>query len=179
MNTFFTVWHYGAVILITLALLVAILTTLLQPKLSSKFSIILAYILASLGLMLMAILTIDSYTKKITLSDVDDKRFLPTEKIIFTGYVRNSGDYTINEVSVEIKIVNKDTAAKEGEPMYQSNAFAEILGDKGMEYKPSFITVTEVVATNLKPGERKQFRIVMPHPSHFKGYTDYVRAFGQ
>lgn len=177
MSTYFTFWHYGAVIVITLALVVMIVTTLLQPKLTSKFSIIVTYIFAALGLMFMAILIIDSYTKKITLYDVEDRRFYATEKIIFTGNVRNSGDYTIGEVSVEIKIVNQDTEVKSGDPYYESDAFAEMLGDDGV--KPSFVIVTEVVATNLKPGQHKPFRIVMPHPSHFKGYTDYVRAFGQ
>lgn len=177
MTTYFTVWHYGVVSVITLALMSLIITTLLQPKLSSKFSIIVTYILAAMGLMFMAILIIDSYTKKITLSDVDDRRFYATEKIIFTGTIQNSGDYTIGEVSVEIKIVNKDTEVKSGDPYYESNAFAELLGDAGI--KPSFVIVTEVVATNLKPGQRKPFRIVMPHPTHFKGYTPYVRAFGQ
>jgi hypothetical protein len=114
-------------------LIAIIIITLLQPKLSSKFSIIFTYILAALGLMLMAILIIDSYTKKITLSDVEDRQFLPTEKIIFTGTVRNSGDYTIGEVNIEIKIINKDTAVKSGDPYYESNAFAEMLGDDGMK----------------------------------------------
>ena len=175
MNTYFTFWHYSAVILISLALIASIIVTLRDPKISSKLSIIFTYILVSLGLIFMSILVIDNYTKEITLSNVDDHRFLATEKIIFTGTVRNSGDYTIGEVSVEIKIVNKGSAAQEGEPSFQSNAFAELIGDD----KPSFIVVTEVVATNLKPGQRKQFRIAMPHPPYFRGYTDYVRAFGQ
>ncbi len=177
MNTYFTVWHYGAVGLITLALVILIIATLLQPKLSSKFSIILTYTLAALGFMFAAILVIDNYTKKITLSNVDDYRLYSTEKIFFTGSVRNSGDYTIGEVSVEIKIVNKDTIAKEGGARYASNAFEELVGDS--KVKPSFFTVTEVVATNLKPGQRQTFRIIMPHPSYFKGYTSYVRAYGQ
>lgn len=177
MNTYFTVWHYGAISLITVALLVFITTTLLQKKLSSKLSIIFTYILAALGFMFMAILTIDNYTKQITLSNVNDYRFYPTEKIFFTGTVHNSGDYTIGEVSVEIKIVNKDTLPKEGEARYASNAFEELLGDTTI--KPSFVIVTEVVATHLKPGQRKDFRIIVPHPSYFKGYTSYVRAYGQ
>jgi len=177
MNTYFTFWHYGAVIVITLVLIALIISTLLHSKVSSKLSIIFTYTLAALGFMFTTILVIDNYTKKITLSNVDDYRFYPTEKIFFTGSVRNSGDYTIAEVRVEIKIVNKDSAAKEGEPSYQSNAFAELIGDA--KVKPSFFITTEVVATNLKPGQRKEFRIIMPHPSYFKGYSSYVRAYGQ
>jgi len=177
MNTYFTFWHYDAVILITLGLIALIISTLRRPNLTSKASIIFTYTIVALGFMFGALLVIDSYTKKITLSNVDDYRFLPTEKIFFTGSVRNSGNYTIGEVSVEIKIINKDSAALKGKPSYQSNAFAELIGDGRV--KPSYLIVTEVVATNLKPGQRQEFRIIMPHPSYFKGYTSYVRAFGQ
>ncbi len=177
MNTYFTFWHYGAVILITLGLIVLIISTLRQPKLTSKTSITFTYIVVALGFMFGALLVIDNYTKKITLSNVKDHRFLEREKIFFIGSVRNSGNYTIGEVSVEIKIVNKDTAALTGKPSYQSNAFAELIGDG--KVKPSYIIVTEIVATNLKPGQRQEFQIIMPHPSYFKGYTSYVRAFGQ
>ncbi len=177
MNTYFTFWHYGAVIFFTLLLIFLIILTLKQPKSTSKVSIIFTYVLVIPGFMFGALLVIDSYTKKTTLSDVKDHRFLPTEKIFFIGSVRNTGNYTIGEVSVEIKIVNKDTPALEGKPSYQSNAFAELIGDGRV--KPSYLIVTEVVATNLKPGQRKEFRIIMPHPSYFKGYTSYVRAYGQ
>jgi energy-converting hydrogenase Eha subunit A len=178
MNTYFTVWHYGASIIISLLLIIAIIATLRQRNISAKISIIITYTIVAFGLLFLSILVIDTYTKKVTLSNLEDHRFYATEEIIFTGTVRNTGNYPIGEVSVEIKIVNKDSAAKEGEPAYQSNAFAELIGDKGLKEKRSFFTVTEVVATDLKPGQRKDFRIAMPHPSHFKGYTDYVRVFG-
>lgn len=179
MNTYFTFWHYGALILITLLLIVSVVATLIQPKLKGKFSIILTYFLTAIALFFATVLIIDNYTKKIILSNVDNHRFLPTEEIIFTGMVRNGGEYTIGEVSVEIKIINKESVAKEGEPSFQSNAFAELLGDNPNNYKPSFLVFTEVVATDLKPGQRKEFRIAVPHPPYFKGYSDYVRAFGQ
>ncbi|MGZ5207513.1 MAG: DUF2393 family protein [Sulfuricurvum sp.] len=178
MNTYFTFWHYGATIIISALLLLAIIATLRKDNLSGKGSIIFVYLLAAFGMFFMAILVIDNYTKKVTLSNLENHRFYATEEIIFTGMVRNTGNYTIGEVSVEIKIVNKDTVAKSGEPAYQSNAFAELIGDKGSKEKVSFLVVTKVVATNLKPGQSKTFRIAMPHPTYFKGYSDYVRVFG-
>lgn len=177
MNTYMTFWHYGALSVITLAFTALTIVTLQQStKTSNKVSIIITYLLTSIGMALGILLFIDTYTKKVTLSEVKDRRFLPTEKIFFTGSVYNSGDYTIGTVSVEIKIINRDTAAKEGEPSFQSNAFAEMLGDDPATYKPSYLITTEVVATNLKPGQRKNFHITMPHPPHFKGYSVYSRA---
>jgi hypothetical protein len=177
MNTYMTFWHYGALAIIGAIFIAASLITLQQSiKTSNKISVIIAYLLTTIGMMYGIILLIDTYTKKITLSDVKDRRFLPTEKIFFTGSVRNSGDYIVGKVRVEIKIINRDTAAKKGEPSYQSNAFAELLGDDPTTYKPSYLITTEIVATNLKPGQRKNFHITMPHPPHFKGYTVYPRV---
>jgi hypothetical protein len=177
MNTYMTFWHYGALAIIAaIFIAVSIITLQQSTKTSNKVSGIITYLATAIGMAYGILLLIDTYTKKITLSDVKDKRFLPTEKIFFTGSVRNSGDYTIGTVRVEIKIINRDTAAKKGEPSFQSNAFAEMLGDDPTTYKPSFLITTEIVATNLKPGQRKNFHITMPHPPHFKGYTVYPRV---
>lgn len=178
MSTYLTIWHYLIFILIILVFIVLTISTLRQENLKGKVSIVLTYFLSAIALIISSSLMLDTYTKKVVLDNLDNHRFLPTEKIIFTGYVRNAGDYTIGEVSVEIKIVNRDTAAKQGEPAYQSNAFAELLGDDPNTYRPSYLVTTEIVATDLKPGERRSFRIPIPYPPHFKGYSDYVRAFG-
>ena len=178
MNTYFTVWHYGAVYSYNRSPYSSYrLNTSSAESHFQTINHLYLHPCCAWICMFTAILVIDSYTKEITLSNVDDYRFLPTEKIFFTGTVRNSGDYTIGEVSVEIKIVNKDTIAKQGGARYASNAFEELIGDA--KVKPSYFVVTEVVATNLQPGQRKDFRIIMPHPSYFKGYTSYVRAYGQ
>lgn len=177
MNTYMTFWHYGALSVIALAFIALTIVTLQQSiKISNKVSIIITYLLTCVGMAFGILLFIDTYTKKVTLSEVKDRRFLPTEKIFFTGSVYNSGDYTIGTVSVEIKIINRESAAKEGEPSFQSNAFAEMLGDDPTTYKPSYLITTQVVATNLKPGQRENFRITMPHPPYFKGYSVYSRA---
>ncbi|MCX6073882.1 MAG: DUF2393 family protein [Campylobacterales bacterium] len=179
MTTYFTVWHYIFTIVITLSLITATLLTLLQRNLRFKGSIIFVYFLSAAGLLFIAILMIDNSTKHPTLMNIDHHRFLPKEKIIFTGRIRNSGDYTIGEVNVEIKLINKDTGVRSKNPTYQSNAFAELLGDKGLEKKPSFTIHTEVVATNLKPGQIKKFWIAMPYPPYFKGHSEDVKVYGR
>ena len=177
MNTYMTLWNYGALGIIgTIFLILLIVTLQDSTKISTKVSIIITYLLTSIALSYGALLFIDTYTKNVILSEVKDKRFLPTEKIFFTGSVYNEGDYTVGTVRVEIKIINRETAAKEGEPSFQSNAVAEMLGDDPTTYKPSYLITTEIVATNLKPGQRKSFRITMPHPPHFKGYSVYPRV---
>ena len=177
MNTYMTFWHYGALAIIAaIFMAVSIITLQQSTKTSNKVSVIITYLLTALGVAYGILLFIDTYTKKITLSDVKDRRFLPKEKIFFTGSVRNSGDYTVGKVRVEIKIINRDAAAKKGESSFQSNAFAELLGDDPTIYKPSYLITTEIVASNLKPGERKNFHITIPYPPHFKGYTVYPRV---
>ncbi len=179
MTTYFTVWHYLATFVTLLALIAAIFITLLQRNLPYKGSIIFVHFIGAAGLFFVALLMIDSSTKKPTLVSVDHHRFLPKEQIVFTGTVHNSGKYTIGEVNVEIKLINQDTGVRSKNPTYQSNAFAELLGDKGLEKKPSYIIHTEVVATNLKPGRTKKFWIIMPYPPYFKGDAQDVRVFGR
>ena len=179
MNTYFTVWHYVATIVILLTLIIAIFITLLQRNLPYKGSIIFVYFLSAAGLLFIAILMIDSSTKNPTLVNIESHRFLPKEKIIFTGRVRNSGEYTIGEVSIEIKLINNDTGVSKKDPTYQSNAFAELMGDKGLEKKPSYMIHTEVVASNLAPGRSKKFWIAMPYPPYFKGHNEDIKVYGR
>jgi len=179
MTTYFTVWHYLATIIIGIALLVSIILTLRQRNLTFKGSIIFVYFLGAAILLFMAILMIDTSTKKPLLVSIDHHRFLPKEQIIFTGIVRNAGEYTLGEVSLEIKLINQDTGVKVKDPTYQSNAFAELLGDKVLEKKPSYTVHTEVVATNLAPGRSKKFWIAMPYPPYFKGESIDTKLFGR
>jgi len=179
MTTYFTIWHTIATVVILLSFIVATILTLLQRNLPYKGSILFVYFLSAAGLLFIAILMIDNSTKKPTLVRVDHHRFLPKEQIIYTGMVRNSGEYTIGEVSVEIKLINQDTGVKEKNPTYQSNAFAELMGDKGLERKPSYTIHTEAVATNLKPGRSKKFWIAIPYPPYFKGHTENIKVFGR
>lgn len=178
MNTYFTLWHYLSILIVIALLAAAIVFTLRNKELPAKSSIIFTYVIVAIALWFMSVLAIDQYTKKVTLSNLENHRFLPTEKIIFTGMVRNTGDYTIGEVSVEIKIVNKDTNKHAGDPAYKSTAFEEFFGSNDSGIKASYYTLTEVVATDLKPGQSKTFRISMPYPPHFRGFSDYVRVSG-
>jgi hypothetical protein len=179
MSTYFTLWHYLFTGLIVLSFIVATVLTLLKRDLPYKGSIIFVYFLSGAALLFIAILIIDSSTKLPTLVSVEGHRYLPKEKIIFTGRVRNSGKYPIGEVSVEIKLINKDTGVSSKDPTYQSNAFAELMGDKGLQAKPSFTIHTEVVATNLKPGHSKKFWIALPYPPYFKGHNEDIKVYGR
>ena len=53
------------------------------------------------------IMAIDKYTKKATLYGVKNTRILRNETIVFTGFVKNKGDYTIGKIVLNVKLVNK------------------------------------------------------------------------
>ncbi|HEX5623519.1 MAG TPA: DUF2393 family protein, partial [Sulfuricurvum sp.] len=119
---------------------------------------------------------IDKNTKKVVLLNLDNHRLLSTEEIIFTGSVRNIGDYTVGEVEVEIKIMDKGLAGNETRGSNKSTAFEEFFGRNDSDIRPSYMITREVVTTELKPGQTKSFRIPIEYPAYFTGFSDTARV---
>lgn len=107
MSTAFTIWHYLDFILIASLLAVAIVYTLRQKSLVQKGSYIATYSVFALMLLGFTLVAINGYTKQVLLVNVKNHRFLSTESIIYTGTVRNTGDYDVGHVEIEIEIFDK------------------------------------------------------------------------
>ena len=179
MSTSFTIWHYLDFILITSLLAIAIVYTLKQKDLRQKGSFIAIYSVVSLILLIFTVIGINGYTKQVLLVNLEDHRFLSTESIIYTGAVRNVGNYDVGEVEIEIEIFNKGLD-KESKLFQKPTAFKDYYNDADIrkvfgfndpENKPNSYTVRKTVAKELKAGQRKQFALSISYPSHFSGYT--------
>lgn len=183
MSTSFTIWHYLSFIIISAMLASAILYTLKQKELPQKGSFIATYTLTAFILLVFAILGINTYTKQVLLVNVKNHRFLSTESIIYTGTIRNTGNYDVGLVEIEIEIFDKGLN-KEKRASYQSTAFKDHYNDvdirklfgltKG-DKKETSITVRKTVAKQLKAGQSKQFAVSIRHPSYFSGYLSKER----
>lgn len=183
MSTSFTIWHYLSFIIIFAILTLAIIYTLKQKDIPQKGPFIITYCIATLILLIFAIMGINTYTKQVLLVNVKNHRFLSTESIIYTGSVRNSGNYDVGQVEIEIKIFDKGLK-QEGRSSYQSTAFKDfyndidirkLLGFNRPDTKPTSFTVRKTVANELKAGKGKQFAVSIRHPSHFSGYLSKER----
>lgn len=170
----FTVWHYLAIIIIMGLLIWSIVYTLQQNKLSSKGSFIATYVVAAFALLSISFISIDQQTQKVILLNFQNHRLLSTEQIIFTGSVRNVGDYTVSEVEIEIKIFDKGIK-KQGRPLYESTAFRDAYGLYDSDNQPKSFVIRQKVVTDLEPGHSKRFVMAVDYPSHFKGFTDKAR----
>lgn len=180
MSYHLTIWHY-LIFTILIALFALSVYYLLRYKdfEKSKSSVIITFALLTLSFMFMASLAIDSYTKEVKLLDFNHRRFYATEQILYSGTLRNTGNYAVAKVELEIKIINKDTGHREGRPEYESTAFESFFGRNDKDHRPQVVIMRETIATDLQSGETRQFNLAMDYPTHFQGFSVYPRIFAR
>ncbi|MEA2100536.1 MAG: DUF2393 family protein [Campylobacterota bacterium] len=179
--TLFNAWHI--IMLELVILLFTISSIFVYTKVKNKlilptlFSIFLFCILLAISL----ILVVDIYTKKVKLYRLESKRLLNIEKVLYTGVVKNEGEYKIGKVTIEIKLVNKSDPRdiKEG-TLFNPMGFIEFFyGGSKAKYRPQTVVKTFVVARDLKPKSAKSFRVYFDFPPHFKNSSEYIRIWGR
>ena len=178
--TLFNYWHYFALAVIFLLFVVGAIAAMKQENKKLGFQMLISITLFALLLSITSVFIVDKYTKEVKLYKMKNKRLLSTEKIIYTGIVKNEGKYTIGEVVVEIKLVNKGhaTGNVKGGNFYKPSGFADFFSGSGQLYKPQSITKEFVVAKNLKPGTAKSFRVYFDYPPYFRSVADFTKVSG-
>jgi hypothetical protein len=129
-----------------------------------------------------SILVVDKYTKIVKLYKLENKRILQTEKIMYTGIVKNEGNHKIAKVTFEIKLVNRGMAVGnvKGGSFYKPSGFFDFFsGGSNKLYKPQQIVKEFVVAKNLKPGQVKSFRVYMDFPPYFRSVAQFSEVSGR
>jgi hypothetical protein len=157
-----------------------VVAALNQENKKLGFQMLISIVLVSLLLAVASVFIVDKYTKSVKLYKVKNKRLLSTEKIIYTGIVKNEGKFTIGEVVVEIKLVNKGhaTGNVKGGNFFKPSGFADFFSGTGTLYKPQSITKEFIVAKNLKPGRAKSFRVYFDYPPYFRSVADFTKVSG-
>lgn len=183
MSTSFTIWHYLDFILIASLLAAAIIYTLTQNDIPKKGSFITLYSVIAIIVLVFTFIGINGYTKQVLLVNVEDHRFLSTESIIYTGKVRNVGNYDVGQVEIEIEIFDKGLK-RQGRTSFESTAFKDYFNDADIrklfgfsnpDIKPTSFIIRKTVAKELKAREAKQFAISINYPTYFRGYTSKER----
>ncbi|QFR50139.1 DUF2393 domain-containing protein [Sulfurimonas lithotrophica] len=179
MITLFNMWHYIVILVVTLLYAGGVIGALKQPVKKLRVPMIISFSLIMLLVAGFALVTVDKYTKKVELYKFDNKRLLSIEKIVYTGIVKNEGNYEIGEVTLEIKIVNKAREMGKRASFFTPSGFADFFsGGANILYRPQNIVKTFVVAKNLKPGEAKSFRIYFDYPPYFKNVSQFAKVYG-
>jgi len=178
--TLFNYWHYFALSIIFLLFVAGVVGAFKQEKRKLVMPMLISTILVTSLLSAFSILIVDKYTKVVKLYKVKNKRLLSTEQIIYTGIVKNEGKYTIGEVTFEIKLVNKGhaTGNVKGGNFFKPSGVLDFFSGANMSYKAQSITKEFVVATNLKPGAAKSFRVYFDYPGYFRSVSDFKKVSG-
>ena len=113
LTTHFTIWHYVAVITCLILFMLLTILSLQQKNKKTALSMIFSSFLVMTLVTVFLIMALDKYTKKVVLAKLDNRRMLMSEKIVYTGYVTNVGNYTVGEVKIEFKLVNKGCTRRE------------------------------------------------------------------
>jgi hypothetical protein len=152
-----------------------------QRDAKMKYSMLFSITLISTFLAVFSVFVVDKYTKKVELSELKNKRLLGAEKIIYSGIVKNVGNYPIGKISFSIKLVNKGhaTGNVKGGNFYKPSGFlAFFSGGFSRNNKPQTIEKEFIVAKNLKPGQSKHFRVYFDYPPYFSSTAHFAKVWG-
>jgi len=179
--SYLNIWHYVVLAVIFLIFLGGIYASLQQKEPKMRLGMIFSVTLISLFLGVLSIFVIDKYTKKVELFKVKNKRLLSIEKIIYTGFVKNTGKYPVGKVTMTIKLVNRGhaTGNVKGGNFYKPSGFMSFFSEGlNMRSKPQTIEKEFVIARNLKPGQSKQFRVYFKYPGYFTSTAEFIKVSG-
>jgi len=176
--TLFNYWHYFVLFIIFLIFVSGIITAFKQQRKKLVVPMLISTLLVTSLLAVFSVLIVDKYTKIVKLYKVKNKRLLSTEQIIYTGIVKNEGKYTIGKVTFEIKLVNKGhaTGNVKGGNFYKPSGFLDFFSGSNKSYKAQTVVKEFVVATNLKPGTAKSFRVHFKYPPYFRSVADFKKV---
>ncbi len=181
MTTLFNYWHFIVLGVIIFIFIGGVVSSFRQESKKLVIPMLISVSLVSVLLAGFSIVVVDKYTKIPKIYKLKNKRLLSIEKVVYTGIVKNEGNYMIGEVTVEIKLVNKGhaTGNVKGGNFYKPSGFLDFFsGGANILYKPQTIIKEFVVATNLKPGEAKSFRVYFGWPPYFRSVAQFVKVRG-
>ena len=179
--TALNIWHYLVFGVILILFIGGVVASLKQESAKMRFSMLFSVTLISLFLAIFSVFVVDKYTKKVELYKVKNKRLLSIEKIIYTGFVKNTGKYPIGKVTFSIKLVNKGhaTGNVKGGNFYKPSGFLSFFSEGlNMNSKPQTVEKEFIVAKNLKPGQAKAFRVYFDYPPYFSSTAQFLKVWG-
>jgi len=180
--TLFNYWHFIIFGVILIIFVAGVFSAFRQESKKFLVPMLISTALVTGFLAIFSVVVVDKYTKVVKLHKLKNKRLLSTEQIIYTGIVRNEGNFPIGKVTFEIKLVNKGhaTGNVKGGSFYKASGFFDFLnsGFNKKKVKAQSITKEFTVATNLKPGAAKSFRVHFRYPPYFRSTAQFEKVWG-
>lgn len=176
MSTLFNYWHYIVLSVLLLIFIGSAVAIFKQEDSKQKYQVVLLFFIIFIVMSGISIVTVDKYTKAVKLYRLENKRNLSSEKIMYSGVVRNEGNHEIGEVVFEIKLVNggSDTGSVQSGMFFKPSGFAGLFSSG---VRPQQITQTFVVAKNLKPRESMDFIVYLEYPPYFRSVSHFSKLY--
>lgn len=167
----FTLWHW-----IVTALFIPLLAYMVaQSMLVRQRKLILPMLFVSVAAVAVAywvaIIALENVTKKGELLEIEHKRVLINETVVFKGRVRNVGDYPIARCTLHVRMVNEvfKSGAVGADAFYHNKPGFDITLEKNpQKEKPQVQEKDFTVAKDLHPGSIRPFAVALPYPPHFR-----------
>ncbi|MDD2368959.1 MAG: DUF2393 family protein [Sulfuricurvum sp.] len=172
MNIYLTVWHYLVLGIALLLIILSIFSALQAKRLIQQLAILFASFIVIIAGAFIVLAGLESYTKKAKIFNLKHDRLLQSEQIVFTGVVKNMGEYPLARVQLELTLQNtqkQQSGIFGGAP----HAFNEAFDTK---YQPQTINYYYTVATDLPPGYSKAFTIMIDYPPYFNDTSYRTKA---
>jgi hypothetical protein len=181
--TAINIWHIIVILIVLVIAGLGIYLAFTQKNKKLIYPMSFSILLVSSLLAGFLLLAVDKYTKKVSLYKLENKRLLNLEKIVYTGFVKNDGSYTVGEVTFEVKLVNQGyaTGSIASTSFFTPSGFKEFFSGGGANIlynKPQVIKKQFVVARDLKAGQAEQFRVVFDYPPYFRNVLQYTDVYG-
>ena len=174
---YLTIWHWISIFFFFGLFIVLVLVSSKESNQKTFLSLVFASFLVTLTAGIFSVFVLEKYTKKVELTKITHKRILRDDRIMFIGRVKNTGNYPLKKVYLEIKIVNnalKGGPTLKGSSLYKPSGFGSISSKKDSK-KVTQINEKRVIALNVKPGLSKSFTIRFDYPGYFtKPYVKYT-----
>jgi hypothetical protein len=182
--TQFNIWHYLVLGIILIIVALGIYISLKQEKQNIKYSMIFSVSIIGILMIVFSVIAVDKYTKHVSVHKLDSKRILSLEKVVYTGHVRNDGNYPIGKVFLEIKLINKarSTGNVGSGTFFTPSGFFDFFTFKsgeGQASRPQVIVHTFEVARNLPAGASERFHVYFTFPAYFRDVSEFVEVYGR
>lgn len=164
--TYFTIVHVITLLILFVFFVLLFMVSLRETRKKIFWAMIFANFLVVTTLAVFSMLVLDKYTKKARIENLNQKRVLMNETIVFSGQIRNIGRFKIGKCNLEVKLVNNPITSKK---LGSSDVFKPTAGFEFMKKNSKSSTVKKVftIAKGLKPKELKNFSVSMPYPPYF------------
>lgn len=176
------IWHIVVIIFMLLLLGLALYFSLTYKEKKIRFAMAGSSFLILTVITIFAFVAVEKYTKELSLSKVESKRLLNIEKVVYTGFVTNTGSHKVAKAFFEIKLVNKGraTGGLRGISFFSPSSWKDIFGEGAniLYNKPQIIVKSFLVATDLKPGQSQQFRVYFDFPPYFRDVSEFTSVYG-